>query len=228
MESNIFVKRLFKNFYQTRPIRPKYLTYWPVEQLLDFLKKWHPLENLSLKQLTLKTVALLALTSSDRGQTIHLTKMSNFVENGQELHFVITDKLKTTRRVLRPKIINVVNSNQEELNVANYIKYYINFTKELRSGDQLFISWKNYKPVTRSTIARWLKTVLKLAGIDDSKYSAHSFRGASVSDAYFKGCSIDKIINAGNWKNVSTFNNHYCAPSDNSAIGRIILNSNTI
>ena len=178
-----------------------------------------------MKQLTLKTIALLALTSSDRGQTIHLTKISNMTMDGDDLKFVIKDRIKTTRRVLKPKIVNVISCELEELNVLNYVKKYIEMTEEHRQSDQLFISWKSWKPVTKATLARWLKMVLNLSGINTTEYSAHSFRGASLSNAFFKGAPIEKIISAGNWKNIDTFKNHYCAPAYDSSIGKIILNS---
>ena len=69
--------RLFKYFYRSRPIRPKYLTFSPVAKQLNFLAKWHTIHELSLKQLTLKTVALVALSSSDRGQTLKLLNIEN-------------------------------------------------------------------------------------------------------------------------------------------------------
>ena len=40
-----------------------------------------------------------------------------------------------------------------------------------------------HKPVTSSTVARWLKSLLELAGVDTSIFSAHSTRGASASMA---------------------------------------------
>ena len=39
--------------------------------MLYLLAQWHPPQDLTMKQLTLKTVTLIALTSSDRAQTIH-------------------------------------------------------------------------------------------------------------------------------------------------------------
>ena len=60
------VARCFKSFYKSRPTFPRYMVTWDVGQVLRFLAQWHPPEDLSLKQLTLKTVALIALTSSDR------------------------------------------------------------------------------------------------------------------------------------------------------------------
>ena len=66
--------------------------------------------------------------------------------------------------------------------------------------------------------------MLDLAGIDSSKYRSHSYRGASVSEAKSKGASINAIMMAGRWRNVSTFRNYYDAPSEESEIGRLILN----
>jgi hypothetical protein len=77
------------------------------------------------------------------------------------------------------------------------------------------------KPVTKQTIARWLKQVLLLAGI--SQYGAHSYRGAGLSNAFAKGVSIDEIVKAGDWTNATTFKKFYNKPSESSNVGRIIL-----
>ena len=226
LENNIFMKRLFKYFYQARPLRPRYSTFWPVSKLLNFLKSWHPMESLSLKNLSLRTIALLALTSSDRGQTLHLASLDNMVIEENSLKFVVKDRVKTTRKVLRPTVIDCVSSNIEELDVSSYVKYYLDSTKDIRivNNRKLFISWKTKKNVTKSTLARWLTIVLKAAGIDTSTFTAHSYRGAGLSSAFQRGASINQIMNAGNWKNADIFHNYYCAPSEDTAIGNIILN----
>ena len=89
LEDNAIVRRLFKHFYRKRPIRPKYVTFWPVSQLLNFLETWHPPESLSLKQITLKVAALLAISSSDRGQTLHLANIDDLILESDNLKFVI-------------------------------------------------------------------------------------------------------------------------------------------
>ena len=42
------IKKLFKYFYKIKPLKPRYSTFWPVSQLLEFLKTWHPMASLSL------------------------------------------------------------------------------------------------------------------------------------------------------------------------------------
>jgi hypothetical protein len=230
--NNPILGRLFKYFYNTRPLRPRYLTYWPVAKLLNFLSEWHPIHNLTLRQLTLKTAALLALTTSDRGQTIHLLNIENTAISDNGISFVIFDKLKTTRRVLKPKVVECTNSEIPSLNVAEYLTAYLNKTFTLRAAQvrqgnpkptQLFLSWATKKPVTRQTIARWLTTTLRLAGIDTTQFTAHSYRGAGLSAAHSRGASIDKIVASGNWKDAETFHSFYSAPDQDSSVGQIIL-----
>lgn len=43
-----YILRLFIFFYRKRPIRPKYVTYWPISALLNFLAEWHPSHSLTL------------------------------------------------------------------------------------------------------------------------------------------------------------------------------------
>ena len=224
LENNIFMIRLFKYFYKERPLKPRYTTFWPVEKLLNFLKTWHPINDLSLKQVTLKTIALIALSSSDRGQTLHLANVKDMNVTPSKIEFVVRQKLKHTRNVLKPTIISCVKSNVEELDVSSYVAHYIELTKEFRGEEgALFLSWKTKKPVVKQSLARWLKLVLGMAGIDTANYKAHSYRGAGLSKAFQKGASLQQIVAAGNWKNASTFKNYYLAPSDESNIGNIIL-----
>lgn len=232
LANNSTVTRLFRYFYMKRPLRPKYLTFWPIKKLLDFLATWHPISELSLKQLTLKTIALIALTCSDRGQTIHLMNIEKTHIDEDGISFVIFDRLKSTRKVIKPKVVKCITSEVPALNVCDYVLAYLNRTIALRAGEvtkgkpkptQFFLSWATKRPVTKATLARWLTTVLKLAGINTEQFTAHSYRGASLSGAHEKGASIDQIVKAGNWKSVDTFKSHYCAPTNTSAVGRLIL-----
>ena len=69
----------------------------------------------------------------------------------------------------------------------------------------LFIVYvKPHKPVTSATIARWVKTVLSLAGID-GVFTAHSARGASTSAVARAGVALSDIMEAASWNRESTF-----------------------
>ncbi|CAC5387480.1 unnamed protein product [Mytilus coruscus] len=75
---------------------------------------------------------------------------------------------------------------------------------------QLFITHsKPFKPVACRTIARWIKTVLKLTGIDTDMFKAHSTRAASTSAAFSAGMPINDILKAAGWSNESVFGRFY-------------------
>ena len=60
------VTRLLKGAFNDRPPLPKYTSTWEVQVVLDYLQLLGENESLSLKQLTWKTVMLLALTRPSR------------------------------------------------------------------------------------------------------------------------------------------------------------------
>lgn len=228
LASDPHVSRLFKYFYRERPRKAKYITYWPVSQVLNYLKTLHPPSSISLKFLTLKTVALIAISSSDRGQTLNLLDINKLHLSPNKLSFVITNRLKTTKRVLKPKVVTCYSSLCESLSPFLYVNEYLAKTAKFRKPEdsQLFLSWASKKPVSKTTIARWLKTILSLSGVDTKVFQAHSFRGASLSSAYSKGVSLNDIMKAGDWRQVETFFKHYNAPASNTPVGQIILDQN--
>ena len=100
---------LFQSFYKQRPTFGKYIVTWDVGKVLRFLASWHPPSAITLKQLTLKTVTLIALTASDRAQTIHALRVDRVAITTQGLEFVIFDRLKTTRSGQQPKVVKCVS-----------------------------------------------------------------------------------------------------------------------
>ena len=226
------VTRMFKYFYKTRPSFPRYTVTWDVGKVLHFLAAWHPPESLNIRQLTLKTVTLVALTCSDRAQTIQAMK-SNRVENTPEgLEFVIYDVLKTSRRGQPAKVVKCVRWDAPELDVSFYVHKYIDWTflfrrraynKGLGLPTQLFLSHKTGRPVARPTISRWIKEVMSLSGIDTSIFLPGSTRGASASAAERRGASMGQILGAGCWSNLGTYQRFYQRRVADTPVGRLIL-----
>ena len=191
--------------------------------------------SLSLKKLTLKTAALIALTGSDRAQTIHALRVDRVSATSQGLEFVIFDRLKTTHSGHPAKVVKCVSWDAKELDVAYYVKEYIDRTSEFRlraynkglgKPVQLFLSHQTGRPVCKSTISRWIKEVMQLAGIDTKVFSPGSTRGASISAAAKRGASINTILTAGDWSNLGTYQRFYKINIDNTPVGRLILEAN--
>ena len=93
------------------------------------------------------------------------------------------------------------------------IRAYVALTSAWRTEGQpskFFLSHRSpHKPVTKATLARWIKETLLLADIDTKIFQAHSLRGASTSRAYLKGLSVKEVINHGRWSRESTWQKFY-------------------
>ena len=97
------------------------------------------------------------------------------------------------------------------------------YRKGLGKPVQLFLSHKSGLPVTKSTISRWIKEVMKLSGINTNTFLPGSTRGASVSAAARRGASMPQILNAGDWTNLGTYQRFYQRTLEDTPVGQLIL-----
>ena len=99
---------------------------------------------------------------------------------------------------------------------VTYVREYLKRTNKLRGNEkQLFISYKKpHHKVTTQTIARWLKRTLTIAGIDVTKYKAHSTRAASTSAAGNSDVPVSTILEQAGWASEKTFQVFYQKPVD--------------
>ena len=122
--------------------------------------------------------------------------------------------------------------SDKKLCVVEHLKEYFQHVKQLpEEHSQLLISYvKPFKPVSKDTISRWVKEVLKSAGIDINKYSAHGSRAASTSSCKAKGLSLAVIMQSVGWSNSSTFAEFYAKPVDTALanFGSMLLNPDTL
>jgi hypothetical protein len=65
------VRRFLQGAFNQRPSLPRNDVTWDVNIVLRYLQQQWPISNLSLKDLTIKCVMLLALTTGQRAQSIH-------------------------------------------------------------------------------------------------------------------------------------------------------------
>lgn len=213
------VCRYMKGVFELRPALPKYTEIWDVNIVLDYLKSFQTLKELTLKDLTLKVTMLLCLTTGQRGQTIHMLDVNYIQELPNRYRITIKDKLKTTKPGKHLKPIDLLSFQEDKrICVVDHLREYLDRTKSYRKGHtQLLLSFlKPYKPVCKSTIARWIKQILKSAGIDVDKYTAHSSRAASTSKCKTKGLNIAEIMKSAGWSKESTFSRFYEKPVDNN------------
>ena len=86
---------LLRGCSMSGPPKPRYSFTWDVNVLLTFLESWCPLSVLDLKQLTLKTAALVA----HRSQTLSALciEFFNSTATGTQFVVIINNLLKSSR-----------------------------------------------------------------------------------------------------------------------------------
>ena len=169
---------------------------------------------------------VLALLSGQRYQTILKQSLSSMKLGSSVCLFQTTSLLKQSRRGhhLAPIELMAYPSNSKLCTVA-VLREYLARTQDLREDqDQLLLSYqKPHHPITKDTLARWLRDIPNKSGVDAELFSAHSTRSASMSAAARCGLPVDVIMEAAGCS-VSTFTRFYKkAPEQN--LGQILLQS---
>ena len=224
------MSKFMKGVYSMCPLEPKYFVTWDVNQVLSFLKTWAPAEKLTLKQLTLKLVTLAALTSAARSSSVHKMDLHfrQFKSNGVLFKIPELTKCSGPKRPLK-ELFLVSFPPDRRLCFVKYLKRYEKVTERLRNNsnynsNRLFLSYiKPHRPVSSSTIVRWVKSVLTLSGINTESFSAHSTRGAVSSAVARAGVAFKDIMNAADWANESTSKKFYHKPEFSASFGRGVL-----
>ena len=135
-----------------------------------------------------------AMTKSDSSYTFHPTGLlkhsrPSFIGSSISFHAYPQN----------PKLCIYTTLNE-------YLKRHVLLTKDHR----LIITHRSpHKPASTDTIARWLKDLLLLSGVDTSLFNAHSYRGASSSYANKMAVSVQSILNMGQWSQESTWTKFY-------------------
>ena len=202
------ITRFMKGVFMRKPHKARYQVTWNVQSVLTYLSSLYPLSSLSLKLLTFKVVALIALAAAPRAQMLTAMHLDYMVKEDNAVLFTFPNLLKTSR-IGHSYTLRVEHYAKEELCAMHTLLYYIKATRSCRLDDHVLVSYITHRAVTSSTVARWLRCVLELSGIDTSKFKAHSFRGASVSAAFSKGCSLSNILKTADWSTDKHFRKYY-------------------
>ena len=205
--------------------------------------------ELTLKQLTLRTVMLLALlTGNSRTHT-------KTVDRWNSAASCATDRTKGSRRAsaqnrkhpyapqrmcdcvlqqtqrksgahTEPEEISAFTPNPK-ISLVSHLHAYLKQTEPLRNGQELLVSFnKPHAPVARGAFSRWVKTMLSAAGVDTVHYGPHTTRAASFSAAANQGASLTFVLNAAGWSSEATFTRFYKKTVvDDPTFGHSVLRS---
>ena len=206
------VTRFLKGVFESRPTAPRYTQTWDVGKVLSYLQTIPNSEDVSLKDLTLKTAMLVSLVSAQRGQTIHYLNLDDMISSETSITFALSRPLKQSKPGVKPMVVQFTSYPADpRICVVTILKMYLARTR-CKRGDhkQLFISYlKPFKPVSRSTISRWIKVVMCSSGINVEVFRPHSTRAAATSKAGASCVPLDQILSTAGWSSVSTFAKFY-------------------
>ena len=180
-----------QGMFNERPTEPKYSEIWDIDQVLSYLES-------------------IELSNAVRAFDLHLLDVRYMQSQSDKVKFTIAG-LSKTRRSGPPREVEYSRfADNLKLCPVTSLLSYVDRTKEKCTNKEfkLFLALKKpHMSVSTGTIFRWLKEMLRMAGINN--YTAHSIRAASTSAARSKGISVRDILRTGNWSRESTFNRFY-------------------
>ncbi len=139
--TNALVMRFMKGVSRNRPSTPRYNCIWDVDVVLNMFRKQPLAEYLSLYDLTLRTVTLLALVSAQRGQSIHLLDTDAMTRSRDKFVFHLHDEFKQARPgfehldiVLPAYVLDI------RICIVHTLSLYLERTRLLRTSSKLFIA----------------------------------------------------------------------------------------
>ena len=229
--------RLLDSFHRDKPKGRRGVPAWNLSLVLHQLTKapFEPMRKASLKHLTFKTVFLLALGSGKRRSEIHAWLYRNIrhQENWSQVSLYPSPSFLSKNQLARdgpaavaPVVIPALapsldRSLKEDKSLCpvRALRYYLDRTKDLRSGkDLVFVSFRKsfQKDIVPATVSSWIKqTVLLCYQLSDQEAQtihqvrAHDVRAFAASKAFQGGVSLDQILSACHWKAHNTFTQFY-------------------
>ena len=183
--------RLLDSFHRDKPKGRRGVPAWNLSLVLHQLTKapFEPMRKASLKHLTFKTVFLLALGSGKRRSEIHAWLYRNIrhQENWSQVSLYPSPSFLSKNQLARdgpaavaPVVIPALapsldRSLKEDKSLCpvRALRYYLDRTKDLRSGkDLVFVSFRKsfQKDIVPATVSSWIKqTVLLCYQLSDQE-----------------------------------------------------------
>ena len=206
----VIIQKLKKGMHNLRPPQPKYCAIWDVNMVLTWLSA---MRTDTLMFLSQKLSTLLMVLSGNRVNMLSNMKLTQMVASTEEVTFTFDVPLKHSREGTTGDIMRFRAYPDKSLCPVKAIDDYITVRGPLCGDPHLFITTKPrngaHNAAHHDTLARWIKEVLGAAGVDTSRYAAHSCRAASTSAAALAGVSLTTIIKSASWSNVTTFRTYY-------------------
>ena len=204
----------------------------PIDAFHKLFSSWETNSQLSISNLRLKAITLLALAIMLRPSDIAPKgEIFDHISGDTKKYLFTTDMLSFDSEGLTVTFIGIKNDSQRsgfEVNIprsSNFatdpvstLQSYIERTSSQRTDKAVFISIKKpFLALSASSVSKILESAIVLAGLDGLGFSAKSFRPTGATRAIDSGMDPNIVQKIGRWKCTEVFRNHYVhskTPSD--------------
>ena len=197
----------------------------PTNVFRDFFRGWDN-KSLTLKELRLKSITLLALVAMLRPSDIapnanlfecNSREQNKFIFSCRQLKFNDDGSLSITihgnkNDVKRTGfVIDIQPAEDERLCPVKTLELYIQRTASFRGQEgPVFLTLnKPYNPLSAKAVSNILNESISLVGLSRNLYSAKSFRPTGATKAVSEGINPNIVQKTGRWKTTSVFFEHY-------------------
>ena len=240
--------QLIRSFFRERPVASRRIVPWSINLVLRYLKhgKLAPTALLTKRELTLKTVFLLALATGKRCGEIHALDSEVFKVNDSYDSVILkprSDFLSKTHftsrgagtfsQVVIPSLISDPSSDLQDHSLCpvKTLQIYRIYSELVRTPEQkrLIISFMPSKKtdITKQCIANYLRWLVQQAYTDTANdplactalsMRPHDVRGLATTLKSFTQVTMADLLAAGVWTTMSTFLRFYCKEFTRSEI----------
>ena len=219
------VKRFFRGVHRLRPPKVKLFPSWSVSTVLKYLKTLGDSKSLSLDVLLTKTCFLVSLVCCKRPSCLrNMKKVPGYWELSMSGFRCQTLGIgKTELHHISPPIVIEPFLEDPQLCPVYHLVRLNKLLDKVRPKDVTdfwLSSRKPHKPVSTQTLCKWLKKVIVNSG--SLSGSARDVRSVGSSTAAQAGLDIGRILQAGDWRRMSTFQSHYFKPQRLDCISNIL------
>jgi hypothetical protein len=211
----------------------------PIKSFRELFTQWQDNVNLSIKELRLKTITLMALLLMLRPSDIAPKAVHFDGESGTSSNFVFSthnvefcdDGAKITFHGIKNDTsragfsVFLQATEEDKLNPVLALKEYISRTNNIRPEScPVFLTLTSpHRAISAGTVATILNDAIKLAGLDGHGYSAKSFRPTGATAAIDMKCDPEIAMQLGRWKTRSVFFDHYVHSKPPSSLSTDIM-----
>ena len=219
------VSRFFRGVRRLRPPKTKLFPSWSISKVLQYLKTLGNSKSLTLDVLLLKTCFLVSLVCCKRPACLrNMKKVPGYWELSMAGFRCQTLGVSKTEvhHVSPPIVIDPFFEDPQLCPVFHLVRLdkLLDKVRQKDVTDFWLSAKKPNNPVSTQTLCRWLKKVI----IDSGALvgSARDFRSVGSSTAAQAGLDIGRILEAGDWRRLQTFQSHYFKPQRLQCISSIL------